>query len=142
MNFPERLKREREKKEISQTDLARLIGISNVMLSRYESGKRTPDFKTLEALADYFGCTTDYLLGRTDTFNPIELDTTPKVTAIFKFPNLSNTSNTNIEHHINGIRDVVYKAVDDGKISSDYAAMLVKEATSYLKFKIEEQNRE
>ena len=30
----------------------------------YENGKRTPDFETLEAIADFFNVDIDYLLGR------------------------------------------------------------------------------
>lgn len=33
---------------------------------RYENAEREPDATALLALADYFGVTTDYLLGRTD----------------------------------------------------------------------------
>lgn len=35
-------------------------------MSQYETGKRQPDYKTLLKVAEYFGVTTDYLLGRTD----------------------------------------------------------------------------
>lgn len=56
----------RESENIQQNDFAKKIGVSNVVLSRYESGERRPDYDTLENIADYFEVTTDYLLGRTD----------------------------------------------------------------------------
>lgn len=37
---------------------------------QYESGLREPPFKTLIAIANYFGCTLDYLLCRTEVFEP------------------------------------------------------------------------
>ena len=49
-----------------QKDVAADIGIGLSTFSQYETGKREPDNKTLIKLADYFGCSTDYLLGRTD----------------------------------------------------------------------------
>lgn len=61
----ERIRRLREERGLTQLDLANILNISNVMLSRYENNKRYPDYKTLNRLADYFDVSTDYLLGRT-----------------------------------------------------------------------------
>lgn len=62
-----RIKYLREKHNISQIDFAKKIGVSNTVLSRYESGDRKPDYDTLQVIADFFEVSTDYLLGRTDT---------------------------------------------------------------------------
>lgn len=35
-------------------------------ISRYETGEREADYRTLIAFADYFNVSIDYLLGRTD----------------------------------------------------------------------------
>ncbi len=35
-------------------------------ISRYETGEREADYETLIKLADYFGVTVDYLLGKDD----------------------------------------------------------------------------
>lgn len=40
---------------------------SKAAISQYENGKRIPEIDALQAFADYFGVTLDYLLGRTDT---------------------------------------------------------------------------
>ncbi|PEJ58693.1 transcriptional regulator [Bacillus sp. AFS002410] len=48
---------------MSQKRAAEIIMISNVQLSRYESGDRNPDFETLKLLADLYEVTIDYLLG-------------------------------------------------------------------------------
>ena len=62
-----RLKELRIKRGISQLKLAMDLGLNQNSISRYESGSREADYKTLIALADYFSVSTDYLLGRTDT---------------------------------------------------------------------------
>ncbi len=61
-----RLKRMREKRGISQLKLAMDLGLTQNSVSRYESGVREADYKTLIALADYFNVSIDYLLERTD----------------------------------------------------------------------------
>jgi HTH-type transcriptional regulator, competence development regulator len=61
-----RLKLLREKFNYSQKRVADSIGISNVQLSRYESGDRNPDPELIAKLADFYDVTTDYLHGRTD----------------------------------------------------------------------------
>lgn len=61
-----RLKALREKRGISQLKLAMDLGLNQKSISRYESGAREADYKTLIALADYFDVSIDYLLERTD----------------------------------------------------------------------------
>ncbi len=61
-----RLKLMREKRGISQLKLAMDLGLTQNSVSRYESGVREADYKTLIALADYFNVSIDYLLERTD----------------------------------------------------------------------------
>lgn len=61
-----RLKELRLKKRISQVKLAMDLNMNQNSISRYETGEREADYETLVALADYFGVSVDYLLGRTD----------------------------------------------------------------------------
>lgn len=61
-----RLKALREKRGISQLKLAMDLGLNQNSISRYESGAREEDYKTLIALADYFDVSIDYILERTD----------------------------------------------------------------------------
>lgn len=67
----EKLKELRLKNKDAQADIAKVIGVSRQAYNNYEAGIRTPDSNTLVALANYFGVTTDYLLGRTDTPMPV-----------------------------------------------------------------------
>ncbi|WP_438447715.1 helix-turn-helix domain-containing protein [Gorillibacterium sp. sgz5001074] len=56
----------REKRGLTQEDLASKIGISRASLSHYEKSRRDPDYTILTKLADYFKVSIDYLLGRTE----------------------------------------------------------------------------
>lgn len=64
--FHDRLKKLREQENISREHLANSLGITYSALSKYETGKREPDFKLLQKIASYFNVTTDYLLGNTN----------------------------------------------------------------------------
>ena len=56
----------RKKAGLTQTQLADNIGISQNTLSQYETGKRNPDIKTVEMLADYFSTSINSILGIKD----------------------------------------------------------------------------
>ena len=62
-SFPERLKQLRDEQEISQYELADTLKLSRGVLGNYEQGRREPDYDTLIYIANYFGVTTDYMLG-------------------------------------------------------------------------------
>ncbi|MCR8641483.1 helix-turn-helix domain-containing protein [Paenibacillus sp. N1-5-1-14] len=67
--FPKRLKELREKRGLSQEDLADKLNIPRSSLANYESedNDRTPRRKRLEEIADLFDVSVDYLLGRDDS---------------------------------------------------------------------------
>lgn len=53
-------------KEINQKELARKIDVDPSVVSLWLSGKRMPNADSLCRLADYFGVSVDFLLGRED----------------------------------------------------------------------------
>ncbi len=61
-----RLKELRKRRKISQLKLGMDLSLNQNTISRYESGDREADYKTLVMIADYFNVSIDYLLGRTD----------------------------------------------------------------------------
>lgn len=61
-----RIKELRMQKGLTQQQLADAVNIDRALLARYENGSRTPPIKKLDILADFFGVTVDYLLGRED----------------------------------------------------------------------------
>ena len=64
--FAERLKIERTKIGISQSEIATALKLSRQAYSHYETGKREPTQEILKQIAEILNCSTDYLLGITD----------------------------------------------------------------------------
>ena len=62
--FPERLRAARDKRGLSQGELATRAGLQASAISHFETGARKPSFDNLRRLADALEVTTDYLLGR------------------------------------------------------------------------------
>ena len=56
-----RLKLLRKQKHMSQLSLAMKLNTTQMSISRYETGKREPDLKTLILIADFFDVSIDYL---------------------------------------------------------------------------------
>jgi len=71
VSFAQRLRSLREERDISQLELARRLKLSNSTISQYETKGRLPEPRILEMLADFFGVSVDYLLGRTDVRQPV-----------------------------------------------------------------------
>lgn len=65
-NFSERIKELRRKNGMTQAALGEIIRVGPDSISVYEKGKNYPEVRKLIVLADFFGVSTDYLLGRTD----------------------------------------------------------------------------
>ena len=65
-DFGTRLKEMLKKKKISQNKYAALIGVSNTCVSYWITGKRQPSAENIIMTAQYFGVTTDYILGVSD----------------------------------------------------------------------------
>ncbi len=61
-----KIKELRKEKGITQLKLAMELHMAQNTVSRYESGEREPGIAELVRLADYFGVSIDYLVGRTD----------------------------------------------------------------------------
>lgn len=65
-DLAKRLRYLRDKHGYAQKYVANQLGIKNNTLSGYESGRRMPDAEMINKIADFYGCSTDYLLGRVD----------------------------------------------------------------------------
>ncbi|WP_158807798.1 helix-turn-helix domain-containing protein [Beijerinckia sp. L45] len=65
--FPERLKKARELRKLSQGEAATLSGLPPTSISHFEAGARKPSFDNLRRLARALEVTTDFLLGLAET---------------------------------------------------------------------------
>ena len=62
----EKIRRLRTAPGITQVELAHRLGVPKQSVSNWESNNIQPSIELLEKIADLFGVTTDYLLGRED----------------------------------------------------------------------------
>lgn len=62
-DFGENFKKLRKSRNITQKKLGARIGLSKAVVSKYENGMGYPTYDVLIRIAQYFGVTTDYLLG-------------------------------------------------------------------------------
>lgn len=65
MSFGARLKKLRLEKNMQQSELGRLLNITNVAVSHYENDNRKPTPEIISKVSDIFNVSTDYLLGNT-----------------------------------------------------------------------------
>lgn len=66
MNFAQRLKELRRESELTQSKLAEKVGCNQSMVARWEKGECEPTATAILKLSEAFGCSTDYLLGKSD----------------------------------------------------------------------------
>ena len=62
----QRIRDLREDRDLTQKQVATVLNCSQQVYSNYELGQRDPPTAVLLALADYYGVSTDYILGRTN----------------------------------------------------------------------------
>lgn len=67
-----RLKELRDQKGLYQKDIASFLNVAVSTYSYWENGTYEPDQTSLSKLADFFGVTTDYLLGRSSSATAIQ----------------------------------------------------------------------
>ena len=56
----------REDKDLTQKEIAEMLGMSQTGYSKYETGENDIPTQILIKLADFYGTSVDYLLGRTN----------------------------------------------------------------------------
>ncbi|MBR6027512.1 MAG: helix-turn-helix transcriptional regulator [Clostridia bacterium] len=65
-----RIRELREDRDLNQTQIARLLNMSQTGYSKYETGERDIPTAVLIQLADFYNTSIDYLLSRTDDSAP------------------------------------------------------------------------
>lgn len=118
-----RIRATRDKKNIKQNELAKVLGVTPYQLSRYETGKTKHDHDLIADIADHLEVTTDYLLGRTDT---------PES---FQYLQASGRANRRLDYYKDKIAteypdvDLMFKDLES------FTAEEMKEVYEYIKFK-------
>lgn len=62
--LPTKLRMERARVKLTQAQVASETGLTAAAICTYENGERMPTLQSLSALADLYGVTLDYLVGR------------------------------------------------------------------------------
>lgn len=57
-------------RDLTQSDIAQYLSIKQNTYSRYETDERSMPLEVMDKLADYYGTSIDYLVGRTDEKTP------------------------------------------------------------------------
>ena len=71
MGMYRRIRDMREDRDLNQTQVARMLGMSQTGYSKYETGENDIPTQVLIRLARFYGTSTDYLLGLTDRRDPL-----------------------------------------------------------------------
>ena len=66
MDYTKRIRDFREDNDKTQQEVADYLSTSQTMYARYERGANELPIRHLIKLADFYGVSTDYILGRTD----------------------------------------------------------------------------
>lgn len=66
MDYIKRIRDLREDNDKTQQEIAEFLKTSQTMYARYERGANELPIRHLIKLADFYGVSTDYILGRTD----------------------------------------------------------------------------
>lgn len=69
ISLPDRLKELRKSKNLTQTELGKILGVGKTTISMYETNNSTPNDEIKLKIADYFNVSLDYLLGKTNIKN-------------------------------------------------------------------------
>jgi transcriptional regulator with XRE-family HTH domain len=64
--FPKRLREVREKRQLTQADLAKKARLQPTAISHFERGIRTPSYNNFRRLTDALNVSADYLMGRSE----------------------------------------------------------------------------
>lgn len=62
MKLGKRISHLRGERQLTQGELARIIGVTRAALSHYENDRRQPTYDTLRKIAQYFSVSVDYVM--------------------------------------------------------------------------------
>ena len=100
-NFGENLRKLRDRHDMTQEALGKLLNVTQSTIAYYESGKKQPTLETLIIIADYFEVSTDFLLNRTNVISTTSEISKSDSELLNKINKLSDENRKEIESYIN-----------------------------------------
>ena len=73
MKIGDRMKKLREEKGLTQSELGKELGISPSTIGMYEQGRRVPDVQILKKMSAFFNVSIDYLLENVNHNVPMKM---------------------------------------------------------------------
>jgi len=120
--FGDRLKNLRIEKNLTQQDIADILGVGRATIAGYETKGKQPDFDKLKSISDYFDVSIDYLLGRTDERKLIPC------------PDVSNFPDEDAKQFMKYLNmDITLKSVKSGDKHSELSKKDKQEIDEYIK---------
>lgn len=110
-----RLKSLRKEKKLTQTDMAKLLNVTQNAIFRYESGQNQPSLSTLLFYSEYFNVSIDYIFGRERKISSAQINKRAyEKENIKEFINYCFTPGTEVFELIkNYTKDLVNKGLDN-----------------------------
>lgn len=97
----------RRARNITQQRLAIDLGVDQASISSYECGKYLPTIEILLKLAEYFGVSTDYLLGLSDIKTPIKFVADDQSAYLLSlFESLSGNYRERVIGYVEALKDI------------------------------------
>lgn len=91
-----RIKEIRQEKNLSQTDIAKSLGVTRQAISLYEKGDREPKLETWQKLADFFGVSVPYLQGIEKDYSKPTEQTFKKIVDVLNYCYFGEPSNEDV----------------------------------------------
>lgn len=118
-----KIKQLRKNLNITQQELANNMHVTQASIANYESETKYPDYEKLLWLCDFFGVSTDYMLGRTKTFtnknNNIEKTSVHVSNENEKITNYYNRLNEENRDYIRGEMVKLYREQENDAVEND-----------------------
>ena len=86
MNIGEKITKLKKSKKLSQTDLAKITGISRDAISKYERNEVVPSVDYAKRIADALGVSLDYLVNDSDQEEVLDNDAVKRIKEIQTLP--------------------------------------------------------
>lgn len=74
MDYSQRIRDLREDKDLTQSDVAKILNTSQSYYAQYENKKRPLPIEHLKTLCEFYNISADYILGYTNTPKPLPKD--------------------------------------------------------------------